>query len=182
MFRLALSQLPELPTGCYLAVNVSPATLVDGRFRDLLATAPSGQLVVEVTEHARVQDYDLLRRSRRWLRDRDARLAIDDVGTGFSGLDHILQFEPDLLKIDGALVRDIDLVRGKQTMVAGLVTFADQVGTTVIAEQVETTAELDRLRKLGVTHAQGYLLGHPEPLRWAGRRRSVAFVSPQSWT
>jgi EAL domain-containing protein (putative c-di-GMP-specific phosphodiesterase class I) len=116
-----------------------------------------------MTEHARVTDYADLRRAIGALKAVGGRLAVDDVGTGFSGFAHILRLEPDSLKIDGAIVRDLDHLPGKRAMVEALVAFARAVGAIVIAEQVETADEVRALTELGVSHAQGYHLGRPAP-------------------
>jgi EAL domain-containing protein (putative c-di-GMP-specific phosphodiesterase class I) len=161
------------PDPPYVAINLAPNGLLDPSIADALAEAPPGRVVIEITEHAPVEDYPALRRVLDRLTALGLRVAVDDVGTGFSGLDHILRLEPDLLKIDGALVRDLDVAPGKRAMVAALVTFARKVGATVIAEQVETEAELVALRDLGVTHAQGYHLGRPDPLPHDVQRRAT---------
>lgn len=153
-----------VPQGAYLAVNLSPATLVSGMFLDVVASASAERIVVEITEHAAVEDYPGLVAAVKQLADIGVRLAIDDVGTGFSGLDHILRLTPNILKVDGALVGGVDESIGKQAMVAALVTFAARMDTTVIAERIETSAELNALRILGVDCGQGYLLGRPGPL------------------
>lgn len=158
----AFAARPAVDRRQYLAVNVSPATLVDPRFLEAASCCGPSGLVVEITEHARVDDYPALLRAVRALCAQGARLAIDDVGTGFSGLDHILRLEPHLLKIDGALVRDLDTRRGARAMVSALVGYVAEVGATLVAEQIESEAELTVLQELGVTCGQGYLLARPE--------------------
>jgi EAL domain-containing protein (putative c-di-GMP-specific phosphodiesterase class I) len=161
---MALDALQQTGDGPYLAVNLAPDTLVDERVLEIFDSTSSAGLVVEVTEHVRVADYVALRTAIDRIKDRGIRVAVDDVGTGFSGLEQILRLEPDILKIDGALVRDLDRAPGKEAMVASLVTFAHKVGASVVAEQIETSEELAALQALGVSHGQGYLLGHPELL------------------
>lgn len=157
----ALDELPRLPDDLYLAVNVGPATAASPEFLDLLRATDPQRIVVEITEHEAVEDYDALTSALDRLGELGVRLAIDDVGTGFSGLDQILRLSPDTLKIDGALVHDVDTSPDKQAMIAALLNFARRVGTTVVAEHVETDAELATLRTLGVAYGQGYLFGRP---------------------
>lgn len=165
----------HLRAGRRLAVNVSPDVIEDERFVSCLAASAPERLVVEVTEHAKVCDYPSLRAAIERVKSLGVRIAVDDVGTGFSGLEQILRLSPDLLKLDGALVRDVDCLADKRAMVAALVAFAGQVGASVVAEQVETAAELDVLCGLGVTHAQGYHLGRPEPLAGSELRPQPQF-------
>lgn len=157
----ALDALTFLPAGCAININVAPQTLVDGRLTDCLLSSDPGRVVVELTEHTPVDDYVPLIESIRDLKARGVRIAIDDVGTGISGLDHILRLEPDILKIDGAIVRDVDQRAGKQAMVSALVAFSSTVGMDLVAEQVESEREMDTLIDLGVGRAQGYYLGRP---------------------
>jgi EAL domain-containing protein (putative c-di-GMP-specific phosphodiesterase class I) len=160
----ALDELPRLPEDIYLAVNVGPGTAASSELVDLLLTTDAHRIVVEITEHEAVEDYGALTAALDTLGALGVRLAIDDVGTGFSGLDQILRLSPDTLKIDGALVHDVNSSPDKQAMVAALLNFARRVGTTVVAEHVETVAELETLRSLGVAYGQGYLFGRPSPL------------------
>jgi EAL domain-containing protein (putative c-di-GMP-specific phosphodiesterase class I) len=162
--HMAVAALEQAGPGVYLAVNLAPESLVDPRILDAFESNRSAGLVVEVTEHAQVADYTALRTAIDRIKACGIRIAVDDVGTGFSGLEQILRLEPDILKIDGALVRDLDRLAGKEAMVASLVTFARRVGASVVAEQIETPGELAALQRLGVSHGQGYLLGRPLPL------------------
>jgi EAL domain-containing protein (putative c-di-GMP-specific phosphodiesterase class I) len=157
----ALAELEHLPTSAYLSVNVAPATLMAEAFGALVRASDPERVVIEITEHDAVGDYEQLSEITRELCARGVRLAIDDVGTGFSGLDHILRLDPHILKIDGALIRDIDTSPAKQAMVNALMTFAVRVGTEVVAERVETAGELAALRDLGVDYGQGYHFGRP---------------------
>jgi EAL domain-containing protein (putative c-di-GMP-specific phosphodiesterase class I) len=158
----SLEIMSRLPACAYLAINVGPATLADPRLAELVALLRPEQTVLEITEHERIEDYPGLLSSLRGLSAMGVRLAIDDVGTGFAGFERILRLEPDILKLDRVLVRDVDSSPEKQAMVAGLLAFAEQVGITVVAEGVETAGERTALANLGVHHAQGYLLARPQ--------------------
>ena len=157
----ALMHLPELPAGIRLGVNVAPETLVSDEFLATVDGLPAGRLTVEVTEHAAVEDYDALKAARQRLSARGIHLAIDDVGMGFSGLNHILECDPDILKIDAAVVRDVHTNPAKAAMIEALVSFGDRAEVILVAEGIETAEELRVLRELGVGFGQGYHLARP---------------------
>ncbi|MEX2532797.1 MAG: EAL domain-containing protein [Nitriliruptoraceae bacterium] len=151
----ALAYFDRLPDDLYMALNVAPATLGSNRFLDLVEQGTescSQRIVVEITEHAAVKDYPIFKQQRQTLRDLGVRFAVDDVGTGYSGLDHMLRVEPDIFKLDGALIEGIDTSPGKQAMVAALQSYAARIDTRVIAERVETQAECDALSILGIEY------------------------------
>lgn len=161
--RSALETLSYVPAHCYMAVNVSPATVICGALENLIADVPAGRLVIEVTEHGEVGDYALLRAALQPLR-RHARIAIDDVGAGYAGLRHLVDLQPDILKLDMSLTRDIESDPARKALVHALVHFAHDIGSSIVAEGVETEAERSTLNKLGVSRAQGYLFSHPMPV------------------
>lgn len=119
--------------------------------------------MIEVTEHALVEDYTRLE-TLVPLRTRGTRLAIDDMGSGFSTFSRVLELAPDILKLDRSLVSGLDHDPPRQAMAAALVQFARTTGATVVAEGVETALEMAELLALGVDCAQGYYLGRPAPL------------------
>lgn len=159
--ELALARLPGLPPQAYLSLNVSPATILGGALAGCLERAPLGRLVLELTEHAPVEEYAAISAALAGLRARGLRLAIDDAGSGYASLRHILQLQPDFIKLDQSLVRAIDADPGRRALAAALTGFARETGCEVVAEGVETEAELAVLRGLGVKAGQGYLLGRP---------------------
>jgi EAL domain-containing protein (putative c-di-GMP-specific phosphodiesterase class I) len=136
---------------------------VSDRVQGLLEVADPSRIVVELTEHAPVADYDELRESLSGLRDRGVRLAIDDAGAGFASLRHIVRLDPDMIKLDITLTRRIERDPVRQALAVALVSFANQVGATVVAEGVETELQLEALRAAGIRFAQGFLLGPPGP-------------------
>jgi EAL domain-containing protein (putative c-di-GMP-specific phosphodiesterase class I) len=162
--RLAVADLPRLPPHAYLAINVSPLTVVSGQLDTLLAEVPAQRIVLEVTEHAAIETYEQLQAALKVLRGRGMRLAVDDVGAGYASFRHILRLRPDIIKLDMALTRDIDRDPARRALASALITFAGSTGSTIVAEGVETAGELHALRRLGVTTAQGYYLGRPTPL------------------
>lgn len=176
----ALAHLDRLPADTYLAVNVAPATLASDRFLEAVGGSQPDRIVVEVTEHAAVEDYDALRTAARTLTDLGVRVAIDDVGTGFSSLSHIIQLSPPIIKVDGSLVRGVAECTAKQAMLSALVTFGARMGTTVVAEGVESEAELTALRVLGVDHGQGFHLACPRHLHAVPRAAASSDVTAAS--
>jgi EAL domain-containing protein (putative c-di-GMP-specific phosphodiesterase class I) len=172
--RKAIEALQELPGDLYLTVNVSPETLARSRFSKLVSAADSSRLIVEVTEHAPISRYSILAQALTRLRACGIRLAIDDAGAGYSSLRHILELRPDLIKLDISLIRDINSDRSKQALAAGLISFAEKSGATIVAEGIEQPAEQRTLVELGVTHGQGFLLGRPSTLPLPGLRPPVA--------
>ena len=157
----ALGEARWLPPGAWLSVNVSPSVAVDGRLEATLRD-PGRVVVVELTEHSPIDDYDALRRVLARLGP-TTRLAIDDAGAGFASFRHILELAPDYVKLDIGLVRSIDADAGRQALVAAMRHFALKTGSTLIAEGIETEAERASLASLGVEFGQGYLLGRPAP-------------------
>jgi EAL domain-containing protein (putative c-di-GMP-specific phosphodiesterase class I) len=160
----ALADLDRMPRKAYLSINMSPETALSPQFGELLGRSHPERLVIEVTEHARVDDYDELGEALRGLRSRGVRLAIDDAGAGFASLRHILKLEPDLIKLDMSLTRHIDADRAKHALAAGLISFANEIGAAIVAEGIETEGELEALRGLGVVFGQGFFLATPGPM------------------
>jgi EAL domain-containing protein (putative c-di-GMP-specific phosphodiesterase class I)/CheY-like chemotaxis protein len=157
----ALERLPELSPSVFLFLNASPETLGTSAFYDLVAGVAPGRLVIELTEHAPIDDYDLVNDAIGGVRALGVKLAIDDAGAGFASLRHILRLAPDFIKLDCTLVAGIETDRSQQALAAGLISFSEKIGATIIAEGIETRAALTALRGLGVRYGQGYHLGRP---------------------
>ncbi|MGC8474274.1 MAG: EAL domain-containing protein, partial [Candidatus Dormibacteria bacterium] len=173
--RRALRQgAPLLGPGHFLSLNVSPDVLVTAgsELGRLLRRRPH-DVVVEITEHSEVPDYDELRGSVIRLGPR-VRLAVDDAGAGYSSLRHILELRPSFVKLDLSLVRGMERDPAREALAAGMQHFAQHGGFRLIAEGIETQAELSKLRSLGIGLGQGYLLGRPLPGGRAGRLRVPA--------
>jgi EAL domain-containing protein (putative c-di-GMP-specific phosphodiesterase class I) len=150
-----------LAGGLRVSVNLSPEAVASPEFWELLPTLPTGLLLIEITEHAKVDDYDALAEHAKKLRELGGMLAVDDVGAGFASLQHILRLAPDEIKLDVGLTRGIDVDRARRALASGLVSFAAELGCSVVAEGIETRKELDALRSLGVLRGQGYFLSPP---------------------
>jgi EAL domain-containing protein (putative c-di-GMP-specific phosphodiesterase class I) len=159
--RAALPVLDVIGEHEFLALNVSPETVCSPRFLQALPAACHRRLVVEVTEHARVDDYEELAGALEGLRRAGLRLAVDDAGAGYASLQHILRLAPDIIKLDMALTRNVQVDPRRRALVAALVPFAREIGATVIAEGIETEEERRTLRGFGAAWGQGYLLGRP---------------------
>ena len=145
----------------WLSVNVSPQFLASGGPEPLMR-GKDVNIVLELTEHDPIDDYNDITRAVSQL-DAEVRLSIDDAGAGYACLTHVLWLQPAFVKLDRGWVAGIDRDPARQALVAGLESFASRTGATLIAEGVETEAELDTLKGLRVDLGQGYLLGRPEP-------------------
>ena len=161
--RSALAHLDRLPAKTYLSLNTSLLTVVSPFLKRLLADVGE-RIVVEITEHAPIGDYDALCEALGELRAQGVRVAIDDAGAGFASLMHILRLAPDFMKLDMVLTRGIDTDDTRRQLASALSSFASSVGAAIVAEGIETKAELDCLRELGVPYGQGFLLARPAPL------------------
>ncbi|RYY31924.1 MAG: EAL domain-containing protein, partial [Sphingomonadales bacterium] len=158
-----LAAMPFVPADHYISINASPETVLSGQLEPLLKAANRPGLVIELTEHARVDDYGALRTALDGLRQY-ARIAIDDVGAGYSSLRHIIALEPDILKLDMSLTRDVDTDPARRALAGAMVNFASRIDASIVAEGIERVEEADVLRELGVTYGQGYLFSRPMPL------------------
>lgn len=160
----ALASLPDMPAATYLSLNASPATILSGRLEAMFEAWPLDRLMLEVTEHDVVEDYASLCEALAGMRARGLRLAIDDAGAGYASFLHILRLAPDVIKLDRSLTREIDRRDESRSLAAALIGFASETGSQLLAEGVETREELATLREIGISKAQGYLLGRPGPL------------------
>jgi EAL domain-containing protein (putative c-di-GMP-specific phosphodiesterase class I)/DNA-binding response OmpR family regulator len=159
----ALRASPELPNSAWLSLNVSPPLVLHGDVLHDVVRAAQRPLVLELTEHDPVEDYFALRAAVARLGE-GVRLSVDDAGSGFASLRHVLALQPAFVKLDITWVRRIDEDPARQALVAGLVHFARQSGAVLIAEGIETNAELQALQDLAVDLGQGFLFGHPAPV------------------
>jgi EAL domain-containing protein (putative c-di-GMP-specific phosphodiesterase class I)/DNA-binding NarL/FixJ family response regulator len=160
--RAAVQAAAGLPSTTLLALNVSPSLVLEGHGLGLALAARSQELVLEITEHARIDDYADLRAAIKRI-EPPVKVAVDDAGSGYASLQHVLALRPAYVKLDLSWIRDIEVDPARQAMIAGLVHFAAEVGCDLIGEGIETEAEVATLRRLGVPLGQGYLLGRPLP-------------------
>ena len=160
----ALARLGDLPAEMFMAVNVSPPTALARELHDLLDHVDGERVVLELTEHVPVEDYEAVSAGLAALRDRGIRLASDDTGAGYAGFRHLLGLSPDIIKLDISLSRDIDQDPVRRALAGALVAFAHDVHAQVIAEGVENPRELKTLEGLNVPWLQGFQLGRPGDL------------------
>jgi EAL domain-containing protein (putative c-di-GMP-specific phosphodiesterase class I) len=149
--------------GGYVAMNVSPATLLTPECGELLGRLPLSRVLLELSEHDQVEDYAELNATLAPFRADGLRLAIDDVGAGFSSLRHIVVTAPDVIKIDRSIVTGLDTDPVLSKLVQSLVEFGHGCRVRVVAEGVETAGEAAALRTLGVDYGQGWHHGRPGP-------------------
>ncbi|MCW2498994.1 MAG: hypothetical protein JWN87_670, partial [Frankiales bacterium] len=159
--RRALAVLPLLGPGQRLGVNVTPDIAVLLAGSAIFEDVPVEHLVLEITEHQAVESYAELREQLEPLRARGLQLAIDDAGAGYASLHHIVELRPDIIKIDGSLVNGLASDAARRSAVLSLVLLGQELGAAVVAEGIETHADLAAARSLGVGAAQGYLLARP---------------------
>jgi diguanylate cyclase (GGDEF)-like protein len=158
----AALEVPGRPRGTHLAVNVSPSALSTDIVRSVLPGDLSA-IVIELTEHEVYVGDSLLADSLADLRERGARIAIDDAGAGYAGLKQVMWVRPDIVKLDLELTRAIHSDPVRMALVESLVRFARRVGATVCAEGVEEHDDIEVLANLDVPWGQGYALGRPAP-------------------
>jgi EAL domain-containing protein (putative c-di-GMP-specific phosphodiesterase class I) len=161
--RVALLAAEALPKDLYVSVNVSPAAVLAPELTDALLASrvPLHRVVLEITEHVSVPDYNLLTTRIEQLRAFGVRLAVDDAGAGFASFRHILRLAPEYIKLDRTLIENIADDPARRALAAAVVLFAFEMGSAVVAEGVETLAELRMTQTLGIDAVQGYLLGRP---------------------
>jgi EAL domain-containing protein (putative c-di-GMP-specific phosphodiesterase class I) len=154
----ALDAADRMLPGVELSVNFSPETILSGRAAEVVR-GRERPVVVEVTEHTAIEDYVALRAALAACGP--VKVSVDDAGAGFASLRHILELEPDVVKLDIGLIHGIDGDLARQALAAGMRHYAQRTGTLLIAEGVETEAEADTVRRLGVHYGQGYYFGRP---------------------
>ena len=143
--------------------------------------ADPARLVVEITEHAQIEDYEVLNQALLELRSAGLRVAVDDAGAGYSSLRHVIEIAPDMIKIDGSLTQRIEVERGRRALASALISFAQEMKQVVVAEGIETQSAVEALLGLGVHCGQGYFFGRPRPLpagSGPGRGIGVAALDP----
>jgi EAL domain-containing protein (putative c-di-GMP-specific phosphodiesterase class I) len=162
-----LAQLLEIPAR--LSLNVTPAAIGDEHYglhsttgAARMAGFAENRLIFEISEKEPIINF---RAARRWFsecRNRGALIAFDDFGSGYNGLNTLIELKPDILKLDMGLIRGIDSDFVRQTIVTSAIDVCSQLSITLIAEGVETSSEMSTLRDIGINLMQGYLFGRPE--------------------
>lgn len=145
----------------YLSINFSAETLLDERCLAFLGALPAERIVIELSEHDQVRDYGALAAVLFPLRAKGMRLAIDDVGVGFSSLRHIVLSTPDVIKLDLSIVVGVANDPVLRTLARSLADFGHEFGTAVVAEGVETRDDAVALLDAGIDYGQGWYFGRP---------------------
>jgi EAL domain-containing protein (putative c-di-GMP-specific phosphodiesterase class I) len=151
---------PGRPPGTYLSLNFSPSALASPKIMQILPRNMS-DIVVEVTEHELASEDGGLEEGIAKMRARGARIAVDDAGAGYAGLNQVMRVQPDVIKLDRSLIEGVHCDSAKSALVEFFVMFARRVGAGVCTEGIETLDELRTLINLGVSYGQGFLLGRP---------------------
>jgi diguanylate cyclase (GGDEF)-like protein len=148
------------PMDTHLALNVSPSALTSELVAEALPADLTG-VVIEITEHEFVPDDETLTEAVAELRGRGARIAIDDAGAGYAGLKQMMRVSPDIVKLDGDLIKRIHTDPARMALVESFVRFARRIGATVCAEGIESLDDLAVVCDLDVQWGQGFALGRP---------------------
>lgn len=183
--RAILIEARKLPLDVPIGLNVHASTLAtDFDFLNFLCDTAQEcwidpeRLVVEVVEHGEPRDPDSLREALAALRHCGVRIALDDLGRGQSNYMLVLECRPDYLKLDRFFVHDVDLDPMRRAILGSVVLLARSIGAVVVAEGVETRAQLRTVREAGIQLVQGFLPGSPQPASaydeaWATRLGSL---------
>jgi EAL domain-containing protein (putative c-di-GMP-specific phosphodiesterase class I) len=165
----ALLSSGRIPTNAKIFVNTLPATIRDPQFRgraliDFLhkAQVAPNRIVIEITEKLVIENYNLFRETMDYFTALGVQFAVDDVGSGYSGLESIARLKPSYLKIDIGLVRDVHVSLVNREMVKAILALGQGIGSTVIAEGIQAEDEMDALREMGIEYGQGFLLARPD--------------------
>ena len=169
----ALEESHMLPTGCYVSINVSSSFLVSSsELHRLLRNHIARPILLEITEHEEIEDYDAVRAALLSL-GTNVSLAIDDVGSGYASLRHLLRLGPRVIKLDMEWTEGAENEDRYLGAIVALTAMAERMGARLVTEGIETEAQLDLLRSLGVRYGQGYLLGRPVPATDHARASSL---------
>jgi len=161
---------PETQQDKLVFINVHPGILNDSHHRSGETLELLGELglspcrvVFELTERQAVQDYVSFEKALSHYREQGFRIAVDDAGSGYNSLKTLIYLKPEFIKLDKSMIRGIDGSRERQELLELVREYAGRSATSVIAEGIETAAELDFLQKAGIDYGQGYALGRPVP-------------------
>jgi EAL domain-containing protein (putative c-di-GMP-specific phosphodiesterase class I) len=167
--RQALLSSGRIPTNAKIFVNTLPATIRDPQFRgrslieflDKAQVAPD-RIVIEITEKLVIENYNLFREAMAYFTDLGMSFAVDDVGSGYSGLESIARLKPTFLKIDIALIRDVHVSRVNRAICEAIIALGHGIGAAVIGEGIQAEEEAQALLEMGVDWGQGFHLGRPD--------------------
>ncbi len=161
--QAAIAAAEVLPPSVWLNLNATPELILAGEPLRLLLAGSRRRIVLEVTEHTAITDYPAFRGAMSALGP-NVEFAVDDAGTGFASLRHIVELHPKFVKLDRSLMAGVESDNARQAMIVGLCHFAHVTRCRLIVEGIETDSELTVLRELAIELGQGYLLGRPLPI------------------
>lgn len=162
--KKGLNYLKQFPKDYFLSFNASPEHFVSGAIAQVFLQQQPSRIVLEITEHNWVASYAEFSLVAKELKQGGMRCAVDDAGAGYATFRHLLELDVDIIKLDISLIHGIDSDSRRQALAAAMITFARSISCEIIAEGVETEAELDELKRLGVNWVQGYFIGIPMPV------------------
>ena len=171
VIRRACAEAVKWPTSLKVAVNVSPLQFKSPRLVDQVTEAlrssglPARRLELEITESVLLADNDASLATLRRLHELGAHISMDDFGTGYSSLSYLRSFPFDKIKIDQSFVRDLDVKEDSRAIVRAIISLGHSLDIRVLAEGVETAAQLELLRRAGCGEVQGYYFSSPRPAR-----------------
>jgi EAL domain-containing protein (putative c-di-GMP-specific phosphodiesterase class I)/DNA-binding NarL/FixJ family response regulator len=160
----ALALRDSLSEGLWLSINLSPTTVLSGVIDRLFVGVDLSQVVIELTEHAAIEDDGFLNATLDRWRARGLRVAVSDAGGGYASFAHVVNARPDLIKLDASLTMGIETDLKKQALAIAISAFADRAGIEIIAGGIENEAQLDLLREAGARYGQGDFWGQPAAL------------------
>ena len=170
----------RLPARSKVFVNTLPATIRDPEFQgkhlvELLerANITPDRIVIEITEKLVIDNLSLFQDAMAYFTDLGMSLAVDDVGSGYSGLETIGKLKPSYLKVDMSLVQGVHTSMINREMLKAIISLGRGIGAKVIAEGIEVPEELKTLRTIGIDYGQGYLLGRPDLMSNAEKNKSL---------
>jgi EAL domain-containing protein (putative c-di-GMP-specific phosphodiesterase class I) len=158
----ALTAMPALPG--FMSVNASPVTLLSPELFELLDDVDATRVVVELTEHTRVDSYEEYELALDRLRRRGVRVAVDDAGAGHSSMRHIIYMAPEIIKLDRSLTIGIEHDPVRQSFTKAIVSFASSLGALIVAEGIDQEGEVGVLADIGVLAGQGWIFAKAAPL------------------
>ncbi len=164
--KLAPTAVLDHPEQPLLFMNVDPSQLRDDRLvtENELFSQMADRVILEITERASLTSIPGFEHKVMSLKKKGFKIAVDDLGAGYSGLTTFAQLEPEFVKLDGSLVRGVGTSERKRMIIGSMASLCLELGIAVVAEGVETQEEFEVLRELGCTHFQGFFVGRPAPL------------------
>lgn len=176
----AVRSMGKLRADELLFVNMEPGSIFDPRLMESIPARQVRQVVFEITEHAAISDFQTFRQAAQFVKQSGFKLAMDDVGSAYSGLRIVSMIEPDFIKLDMELTREARRNRVKMELLKAIAGFSNDAGIPMIVEGIETQEELDTVAQLGVHLVQGYLMGRPMamPAKRQGRSMKQSVRQP----